>query len=184
MPPEGAQSILTRETMSYAISLFISCVCFHVNNNNSKGRASAAYERAMTDLDNMSDHAQHTLLRQLLIEYVTLLTNPEGTVPSAPSLKRREFLDRDKASKEARAATATAAGGGGGGGEGGGDGDGDEDEDEDDDGSGPGEEEAATTKPAASKAKGRGAGKPVKKKKWAFCGPPFPLAQLPGWCVQ
>ncbi len=39
----GTQPILTCETMSYAISLFISCVCFHANNNTSKGRASAAY---------------------------------------------------------------------------------------------------------------------------------------------
>ncbi len=119
----------------------------------------------------------HSLLRQLLIEYVTLLTNPEGTSPSAPSLKRQECLERDKASEEARAATATAAGGGGGGDVGGGDGDGggdgggdgdsdgDGDEDEDDDGSGLGEEEAVASKPAASKAKGKGAGKPWKKKK-------------------
>ena len=70
--------------MSYAISLSISCVCFHANNNISKGRASTAYEWAMTDLENLSDPAWHTLLRQLLIEYVTLLTNPEGPAPSAP----------------------------------------------------------------------------------------------------
>ena len=43
-PPDGAQPILTRETMSYAISLSISCVCFHANNDTSKGRASAAYD--------------------------------------------------------------------------------------------------------------------------------------------
>jgi hypothetical protein len=91
-PPEGAQLVLTCKTMSYAISLSIRCLCFHVNNNTLKGRASAAYELALTDLNNMSDHAWHTLLRQLLIKYVTLLTNPEGTAPSAPSLKRQEFL--------------------------------------------------------------------------------------------
>ena len=58
----------------------------HVNNDTSKGRASAAYERAMTHLNDMSDPEWHSLLRQLLIEYVTLLANPEGTTPSAPSL--------------------------------------------------------------------------------------------------
>ena len=42
-PLGGTQPILTRETMSYAISLSISCVCFHANNDTSKGRASAAY---------------------------------------------------------------------------------------------------------------------------------------------
>ena len=82
--PDGTQPILTCETMSYDISLSISCVCFHANNDTSKGRASADYERAMTDLENMSDPAWHTLLRHLLIEYVTLITNPEGPAPSAP----------------------------------------------------------------------------------------------------
>ena len=36
-PPDGTQPILTRETMSYAISLSISCVCSHANNHTSKG---------------------------------------------------------------------------------------------------------------------------------------------------
>ena len=104
--------------MSYAISLSISCVCFHANNDTSKGRASAAYERAMADLDNLSDPVWRTLLRHLLIDYVTPLTNPEGPAPSAPSLTRQEVRERDTARQEARAAaaTATAAGDGGGGG--------------------------------------------------------------------
>ena len=46
--PDGShwtEPILTRETMPYAISLSISCVCLHANNNLLKGRASesAAY---------------------------------------------------------------------------------------------------------------------------------------------
>ncbi len=43
--PDGTQLILTRETMAYAISLSIGCVCLHTNNNLLKIRASAAYER-------------------------------------------------------------------------------------------------------------------------------------------
>ncbi len=35
-------------------------------------------------LNDISDPKWHSLLRQLLIEYVTLLTNPEGTSPSGP----------------------------------------------------------------------------------------------------
>ena len=71
----------------------------------------------MKHLNNMSDPKWHSLLRQLLIEYVTLPANPEGTTQSAPSLRRQECLERDKASEEASAATATAAGGGAGGGD-------------------------------------------------------------------
>jgi hypothetical protein len=69
--------ILTREAMAYAISLSISCVCIHGNNNILKGRASAAYERALSDLESMSDDTWHTLLQHVLIEYVT----------SSPTLK-------------------------------------------------------------------------------------------------
>jgi hypothetical protein len=50
--PDGShrtQPILTRETMTYTLSFSISCVCLHANNNLLKGRASAAYERAMSD---------------------------------------------------------------------------------------------------------------------------------------
>ena len=76
-------------------------------------------------LENLSDPAWHTLLRHLLIEYATLLTNPEGPAQSAPSLTRQEVLERDAARQEARAtATTAAAAGGGGGGGGGGDGSG------------------------------------------------------------
>jgi hypothetical protein len=51
----GTQLILTRETMTYAISLSFSCVCLHANNNLLKARASAAYARAMSDLKCTSD---------------------------------------------------------------------------------------------------------------------------------
>ncbi len=46
-PPGGSQPIFTRETMAYAISLSISCVCLHSNDEILKGRASTAYELAM-----------------------------------------------------------------------------------------------------------------------------------------
>jgi hypothetical protein len=98
-----------------------------------KGRASAAYERAMAYLENMSDPAWHTLLWNLLVEpeYVTLLTNPEGPAQSAPILTRQEILERNTARKiacTAAAAAAAAAANAGSGGDGGdGDGDGDDD---------------------------------------------------------
>ncbi len=76
--PDGTQPILTRETMAYTISLSISCVCLHANDDILKGRASLANERAMSDLESMSDATWHSLLQDVLVQYVTLLTNPEG----------------------------------------------------------------------------------------------------------
>ena len=48
--PDGIPPILTRQTMAYAISLSISCVFLHANENMLKGRASAAYERGLSGL--------------------------------------------------------------------------------------------------------------------------------------
>jgi hypothetical protein len=59
----------------------ISRVCLHANNNILKGRASAAYERAMSDLESMSDDdTWPTLLQHVLVEYV-ILTNLGGPQP-------------------------------------------------------------------------------------------------------
>ncbi len=87
-----------------------------------KGRALAAYEQAMSDLESMSDDMWPTLLQHVL-EYVTLLTNLEGTAPSAPTLTRKEIIEHDTTRKESRAAAiaaAAAADGSDGGGDGGG----------------------------------------------------------------
>jgi hypothetical protein len=107
---------------------------FHASNNILKGRALAAYERAMSDLESMSDDTWPTLLQHVL-EYVTLLTNLEGSALSAPTLTRKEIIERDTTRKESRAAAIAAAadadGGDGCGDGGGGDaasGQGDEDE--------------------------------------------------------
>ncbi len=74
-----------------------------------KGRASAAYERAMSDLECTSDDMWHTLLRDVLVRYVKLLTNPGGPAQSAPTLTRKEIIEHDTARKAARAAAFTAA---------------------------------------------------------------------------
>ena len=65
----------------------------------------------MSDLESMSDDTWPTLLQHVL-EYVTLLTNLEGPAPSAPTLTRKEIIERDTA--------VAAADGGDGGGDGGG----------------------------------------------------------------
>ncbi len=88
----------------------------------------------MSDLESMSDDTWPTLLQNVL-EYVTLLTNLEGPAQSAPTLTRKDIMERDTTRIEARAAIAAAAaadgcdGGGDGGGDsgdGGGDGGGDD----------------------------------------------------------
>ncbi len=89
------------EIKRHAISLSISCVCFYANNNLLKGRASAAYERAISDLECTSYDMWHTLLRDVLVRYIKLLTNPEGPAPSAPTLTRKETIEHDTTRKAA-----------------------------------------------------------------------------------
>jgi len=62
----------------------------------------------MSDLECTSDDMWHTLLRDVLVRYVKLLTNPEGPAPSAPTLTRKEIIEHDTARKAARAAAAAA----------------------------------------------------------------------------
>ena len=104
----------------------------------------------------MPDATWHSLLQDVLVQYVTLLTNPEGPAPSAPMLTKQEIIQHDNARTEARAASAAAAaaaaesgGDSGGGGGGGGNGD----SDGDDAASAHGDEDEAAP-PAAAKAAG------------------------------
>ena len=165
-PPFGTEQILTRETMSYAISLSISSVTFNAGADNSKGKASAAYERAMEHFNELEECDWHHLLRELLIEYVTLLTNPGSSTLSKITTPARA------APASAATAPPTGEGGGAGGGDGGGDADADADGDGDADADGEieegdraGEEDAPGAKPAATKARGKGPGKAHKKGK-------------------
>ncbi len=70
--------------------------------------ALAAYERAMSDLESMSDDTWPTLLQHVL-EHVTLLTNLEGPALPALTLTRKEIIERDTTRKESRAAAIAAA---------------------------------------------------------------------------
>ncbi len=101
-----------------------------------------------------------TPLQDVLVQYITLLNNPEGPAPSAPTLTRKQIIEHDTARKEAHAAAVAAAaaaadGGGDSGGDSGGDGggDGDGDADCDDAASGHGDKNE-TAQPAAAKAAG------------------------------
>ncbi len=61
--------------------------CDFLQANTSKGKASEAYERAMEHFNELDECYWHNLLWDLLIEYVTLLTNPDSTTLSTPSHK-------------------------------------------------------------------------------------------------
>jgi hypothetical protein len=117
----------------------------------------------------------HSVLQEVLVQYVTLLTNPEGPAPSAPTLPRKEIIKRDtvaawKEARDAAAASAAAADGDGGSGGGGGgsssssgDGDGGGDAAGDDAALEHGDENEATQPAAAKAAGGAARGRPPGK---------------------
>ncbi len=57
----------------------------------------------------MSDATWHTLLQHIFVEYVTLLTYPEGPAPSAPSMTSKEVIGRDTARKDSEASASSIA---------------------------------------------------------------------------
>jgi hypothetical protein len=82
----------------------------------------------MSDLECTSDDMWRTLLQDVPVRYVKLLTNPEGPAPSAPTLVRKEIIEHNTTRKESRAAAiAAAAAADDGGGDSGGDSGGDDD---------------------------------------------------------
>ena len=105
---EGASDVpyITRHTMVYAISLTVSCLYYAINDESNKGRAEEVYDKALRDLEQMTDVAFTDLLGGLLQYYVQSVVSPEPPGPGPLDMSRQQIAAR-------------ACGGGGGGGGGG-----------------------------------------------------------------
>ncbi len=58
----SACPFLTRHTLAYAISLSVSCIYYICNDDANEGRADEVYEKALRDLELMSDEEFTPLL--------------------------------------------------------------------------------------------------------------------------
>ena len=54
-PPLDALPYITPQTLAYALSLVMSCVCYSVNDPMTKGRAAQVYEKILANYSKLSD---------------------------------------------------------------------------------------------------------------------------------
>ena len=62
-PPLGALPYITRQTVSYALSLVISCVCYAYNDTMIKGRPDQLYEKIIASYSEITDDDFMEILR-------------------------------------------------------------------------------------------------------------------------
>jgi hypothetical protein len=68
---------ITRQTVAYAISLTVSALFYAVHDESNKGRADEVYDKALRDLEQLSDAKFDECLGDLLQFYVRKVTSPE-----------------------------------------------------------------------------------------------------------
>ena len=122
---------ITRQTISYALSLVISSVCFHISDIMTKGRPEKQYERLCADLAQLSDEDFNGLIEELMIDYVSKVagielaaaattdnTSEDRAAIRTTPVPGASATTPDKAAPTAAPTAAPAFGGGGGGGPG------------------------------------------------------------------
>ncbi len=69
---------VTRETLAYAFKLSLSVwsVCFKSDGDMFKGTAATFYDKALKDLQGLADKDWERLVKDLLLQYVMMVTSP------------------------------------------------------------------------------------------------------------
>jgi hypothetical protein len=77
-PPLQTLPFITRQTVAYALSLVMSCVCYACNDPMTKSRADRLYEKLMASYGKLDDNQFQEILSSTLTEWVTKLTAPDS----------------------------------------------------------------------------------------------------------
>ena len=107
-PPLGELPYITRQTLSYALSLVISCVCYAYNDTMIKGRPDQLYEKIIASFSELNDDDFMEILTFRLTDWVTKVTAPEPPGTMVLSQQRIASLDNARPTS-ARSAANTAA---------------------------------------------------------------------------
>jgi hypothetical protein len=102
---------ITRQTVAYAISLTVSALFYAVNDESNTGRADEVYDKALRDLQQLTDDKFTEVLGGLLQYYVQNVTSPEAPGPGTMLLSRQEVAVNNRglgSSSAPRAAVAPA----------------------------------------------------------------------------
>jgi hypothetical protein len=114
-PPLDELPYITHQTVAYAFSLVMSCVCYSFNDPMTKGHASQVYEKILANYSKLSDKEFQNVLRANLTDCVFKATTPEPPRPQVPVMSMREVAAADRgrpSSAAAAAATTTDESGG------------------------------------------------------------------------
>ena len=113
-PPLDELPYITRQTVAYALSLVMSCVCYSVNDPMTKGRATQIYEKTLANYSRLSDKEFQNVLRANLSEWVLQVTAPEPPGPEVAVMSLQQVAAADRARPSSAAPAATDEGRGGG----------------------------------------------------------------------
>ena len=105
-PPLEALPYITTQTVAYALSLVMSCVCYSVNDPMTKGRAAQLYEKILANFSRLTDKQFHDKLRANLTEWVSKVTSPEPPEPDIPMMSLQQVAAADRARPSGGAADA------------------------------------------------------------------------------
>jgi hypothetical protein len=88
---------ITRQTLAYAVSLSVSALFYAVNDESNTGRADEVYDKALRDMEQLSDAKFDECLGGLLQFYVQNVNSPEPPGPGTMPLSRQEVAVNNRA---------------------------------------------------------------------------------------
>jgi hypothetical protein len=112
-PPLETLPYITRQTVAYALSLVMLCVCYAFNDPMTKGRADQLYENVMAGYGKLDDDQFQEILSFTLTEWVTKVTAPESAESGVGVMSQQEVAEANL-KKDARGTARAAAKGGSG----------------------------------------------------------------------
>jgi hypothetical protein len=108
-PPLDALPYITPQTVAYALSIVMSCVCYSVTDPMTKGRAAQLFEKILENYSKLSAMEYQDILRASVTDWVAKVTAPEPAGPEVPVMCLREVAAADKARPSSAAAASAAA---------------------------------------------------------------------------
>ncbi len=109
VPPLAALPYITPQTIVYALSTVISCVCYTANDNMTRGRQEILYEKLMADYDQFNPEDFAELLRDNLTEWMTKVNAAEPPGPAPPVMSQQRVAAADRARPSTMAAVGALA---------------------------------------------------------------------------
>jgi hypothetical protein len=100
---------ITPQTVAYALSLVMLCVCYSVADPMTKGRAAQLFKKILENYSKLSAKEYQDILRASVTDWVAKVTAPEPAGPEVPVMSLQEVAAADKRRPSSAAAASAAA---------------------------------------------------------------------------